>query len=461
MNFVLLIGMKRIRDIIESMLSQIWKVRLAEMNPYTAFFVKQLRIIIIVSRGFGKDKLPVQSAGLTFYTMLSVVPVVALAFAVAKGFGLEEALNKQLQKALSGQPEVADYILLYANRMLENTQGGVLAAAGVVILLWTVIRLLSNVEQSFNDIWQVGKGRSWIRKFTDYFSIILMAPIFVVMAGSMTVMLSTQMEGLMEAWSWLSAIGPVIFFLVKLIPYTLIWFVFTLVYMVMPNTKVDFKSAFIAGVIAGTSFQILEWGYINFQVGVSRYNTIYGSFAALPLFMVWTNFSWLITLVGAEIGYANQYVTNIELELDERELSQFDRKAVALILCQRIFNAFVNGKAAYTAEELSSSLTIPFGVTAQVLELLHKAGLLVEIQNGDNDVKSFQPAMSVEKVRMTDVFNSIDDLDSTKELRILKDAKAAAYLDRINGLRASMDRAPENTLVKDLPDIIVDGESTR
>ncbi len=449
--------MKAIRELIQSLLDKIWSAKLSEMNPYSAFFIKQLRIILIVSKGFARDKLPVQSAGLTFYTILSVVPIVALAFAIAKGFGLEKALNRELSEFLSGHQEVVEYIMLYANRMLDDTQGGLIAAVGVVILLWTVIRLLSNVEQAFNDIWQVAKGRSWIRKFTDYFSIMLMAPIFLVLAGSLTVVIATEIENLVSGVDLLQTIGPVIFFFVRLIPYTLIWLVFTMLYMVMPNTKVDFKSALIAGVIAGTAFQLLEWGYINFQVGVSRYNAIYGSFAALPLFMVWTNFSWLITLVGTEIAYANQYVENIELEMREDELSPADRKTLAIMISQRVFAAFDKGESAFSALELSQSLDIPFGLTSRILDQLIHANIIVELEHDDKEESKVQPARSVEHMTISDVLNALDGVGTTRELPLLQHSKASPYIAHLDGIRKSMRDSDGNALVKDLPPVIING----
>ena len=163
--------------IIKMINDSIWNVRLEDINPFAAFFVKQLRIVLIVLKNYTKDNLQLQAAGLTFYTMLSVVPIVALAFAISKGFGFEKTLEEELTTALKGHEEVVEQIMTFASRMLENTKGGLLAGVGVVILLWTVMQLLSNVELSFNEIWQVGKGRTWLRKITDYFVIMLFAPI--------------------------------------------------------------------------------------------------------------------------------------------------------------------------------------------------------------------------------------------------------------------------------------------
>jgi len=434
-----------------------WNVRLEDINPFAAFFVKQLRIVLIVLKNYTKDNLQLQAAGLTFYTMLSVVPIVALAFAISKGFGFEKSLEEELTAALKGHEEVVEQIMTFATRMLENTKGGLLAGVGVVILLWTVMQLLSNVELSFNEIWQVGKGRTWLRKITDYFVIMLFAPILVILAGSMTVVISGQLENLVTGYDFLQTLGPFIHFLVRMIPYTLIWLLFTFVYMIMPNTKVSFKSALVAGIIAGTSFQLLEWVYINFQVGVSRYNAIYGSFAALPLFMIWVNTSWLITLVGAEVAYANQYVGEIKNEIDGGKLSSSQRHIIALLLLRNISVRFENGEDAPRSKDLSTSLSLPFGVTARVLELMIDARLIYEVESNDKEDSGFLPHRSIDKVYVSDVLAALDGLGYT-EISMMKDAVYNLYFDRYNSLQQVMKNSSENTLVKDLPAINIHEE---
>ena len=443
--------------IIKMINDSIWHVRLEDINPFAAFFVKQLRIVLIVLKNYTKDNLQLQAAGLTFYTMLSVVPIVALAFAISKGFGFEKSLEEELTAALKGHEEVVEQIMTFATRMLENTKGGLLAGVGVVILLWTVMQLLSNVELSFNEIWQVGKGRTWLRKITDYFVIMLFAPILVILAGSMTVVISGQLENLVTGYDFLQTIGPFIHFLVRMIPYTLIWLLFTFVYMIMPNTKVSFKSALVAGIIAGTSFQLLEWVYINFQVGVSRYNAIYGSFAALPLFMIWVNTSWLITLVGAEVAYANQYVGEIKNEIDGGKLSSSQRHIIALLLLRNISVRFENGEDAPRSKDLSTSLSLPFGVTARVLELMIDARLIYEVESNDKEDSGFLPHRSIDKVYVSDVLAALDGLGYT-EISMMKDAVYNLYFDRYNSLQQVMKNSSENTLVKDLPAINIHKE---
>lgn len=452
LNFTLLMAKHNDNWLPKYIHDYIWNVRLEDRNAMTAFFLKQVRIILIVLRNYAKDNLQLQAAGLTFYTLLSVVPLVALAFAVAKGFGFQEALEAQLTAAFSGHEEVVDQVMTFSGRMLENTKGGLLAGIGVVILLWTVMRLLVRIEMSFNDIWKVAKGRTWLRRFTEYFSIMLFAPVIVILAGSITVVISQELENLIAGYDFLLSVGPVLHFGIKMIPYTLIWLLFTFVYMVMPNTKVKFGSALIAGIIAGTSFQLLEWGYINFQVGVSKYNAIYGSFAALPLFLIWVNISWLMTLIGAEIAYANQYVSEIENEIDGDRLSNSQRHVIALMLMKRIATAFDRGDEPYSAQDLSGAMDLPYGVTSRILDLMVEAKLLSEIEHSNKEASSYLPHKSTEKLFVDDIMKAIDLVGFT-EIPRLKDSDYNEYFLKYNALREAMNDAPQNLLVRELPDL--------
>jgi len=428
----------------------IWNVRLEDRNKFGSFLVKQVRIILIVSRNFTRDKLQFQAAGLTYYTLLSVVPVVALIFAIAKGFGFQEKLEQELLRSMKGHEEVVEQIMVFATKMLDNTQGGWLAGVGVIVLLWSVLQLLSNIENSFNDIWQVVKGRTWARKFTEYFSIMLVAPVVMVVSSSITVIITTEMEDITAGEGFLRSIGPYVYFLIKMIPYALVWLLFTFVYMLMPNTKVRFISALIAGIIAGTSFQLVQWAYINFQVGVSNYNAIYGSFAALPLFLIWINISWLITLIGAEIAFANQFVSEIENEVDSKKLSTKQRHTIALLICKMISDRFEQDIPPITAKELSKRLKLPFGVTSKILEFLVEANVLIEVEWEQDQPNGFLPAHTMDKVRISDILDALDSLKYTP-IPGLERGVLSSYIEDYDKLRKQMSDSEANLLVKDLP----------
>ncbi|MFO7829412.1 MAG: YihY/virulence factor BrkB family protein [Bacteroidales bacterium] len=400
--------MKLLKKIIDFIKEDIWRLPLKNMPRYKLLLVRQLRVLLLAFRGYQEDNVGLRASALTFFSMLSVVPVVAMGFGIAKGFGFDKHLEKQLIENFSGQQEVLDWIIKFAQRFLDNTQGGLIAGIGIVILFWAVMKVLGNIESSFNAIWQIHSSRVWFRKFSDYLSMMLIAPILIILSTSSNVFISTQLEQITSEVAFLDYISPILFFLVKLIPYVLFWLVLTIIYMVMPNTKVNFKSAFIAGIIAGTIFVFVQWAYIHFQVGVSRYNAIYGSFAALPLFLIWLQISWLIILFGAEISFAVQNVERYEFDPDIQNLSLFSRRVLRLLVAQLIIKKFEKGEEPMTAKEISQELEIPIRLVRDILFVLVESKILSEVVTVQYKEKAYQPAQDIHKLTVSYVLNALD-----------------------------------------------------
>ncbi|MGW8322091.1 MAG: YihY/virulence factor BrkB family protein, partial [Thermodesulfobacteriota bacterium] len=306
----------KVAGIVHFLTSGIWSIPAREMPIMRAFLIRQARIFLLALRGFNDDRCLLRASALTYYSLLSVVPLVAMAFGVSEGFGLEKRLEKHILQAMPNQQEVAARIIEYARSFLENTQGGIIAGVGVAVLFWAVVRLMGNIEKSFNDIWGIRKGRPLGRKFADYLSFMVIAPLLLVMAGSATVLITSEVKVITEKMALLASAGPFVPGLLKLLPYGAVWILFTLLYILLPNTTVRFKSGLLGGILAGTMYQAVQWIYIQFQIGVSTYGAIYGSFAALPLFLVWLHTSWLVVLLGAEISFAEQNVDTYEFEPD-------------------------------------------------------------------------------------------------------------------------------------------------
>ncbi|MDP2604813.1 MAG: YihY/virulence factor BrkB family protein [Deltaproteobacteria bacterium] len=296
--------------------TDIWRLRANKLPASKSFWINQLRIVLLAVRGFNEDKCQLRASALTFYSLLSIVPVVAMAFGIAKGFGLEKILEAQIIEGLEGQEDVAERIIGFARSLLENAKGGAIAGVGIAVLFWTVIKVLGNIEDSFNDIWGIKKARAFGRKLADYLSVMMICPFLLITASSIAVLLTTRITSIIENLSFLGYAGDVAIFTLRILPYAVIWVVFTFVYVFMPNTKVNFKAGLWAGIFAGTVYQVAQYAYIEFQVGVSKYGAIYGSFAALPLFLVWLQVSWLIVLFGAEVSFAHQNVETYEFEPD-------------------------------------------------------------------------------------------------------------------------------------------------
>ena len=280
-------ALKKLSDTVQFLNTDIWRLQAHRLPPRRSFWITQLRILLLALRRFNLDKCELRASALTFYSLLSIVPVVAMAFAVAKGFGVEKILGEQLMTKLEGHEEAAEKVIGFAQSMLENTKGGAIAGVGIVVLFWTVIKVLSNIEQSFNDIWGVKTPRTMGRKLADYLSVMMIFPLLMILASSLTVLLTTQLSLMLERLSFLGYLADALIFLIRILPYGVLWLAFTFIYVFMPNTKVELKSALWGGILAGTIYQLVQLAYITFQIGVSKYGAIYGSFAAQPLLLVW------------------------------------------------------------------------------------------------------------------------------------------------------------------------------
>lgn len=404
--------MKKIREWISRKIKyvteDIWRVPLGELPKRKTFLIREIRILVLAFKGFREDKVQLRASALTFNTLLSIIPVAAIAFGIAQSFGFEERLEIEIQKALEGQEEVMNWILQTTENFLQSSSSGFIAGIGLVILLWSVMQVLNHIEKSFNHIWQIKKSRPWIRKFADYLSIMIVAPIFIALSGSVTVYLNTKMSSISENALLLNTIKPALVFLLKVAPYVIMWLVLTMLYMVMPNTRVKFKSAFVAGVIAGTLFQLVQMLYINGQVGVTRYSTIYGSFAAFPLFIVWMQISWLVVLMGAEISFANQNVNRYEFEYESLNLNAYQKRIVTLQILNIIVKRFISGDNPVSASELSKSIQIPVRLARELLYNLSAAGLITEINIEKPRERLYQPAMDTGKMTMEYILSKID-----------------------------------------------------
>jgi membrane protein len=341
-----------LQKLIEFVTLKIWRIRISKVDKKQGFIIKQLRIISLAIKGFNEDNCLISATALTFYTLFSIVPIFALIFAIAQGFGYQNTLETQILQNYSEYSNILKNAFVYANSMLSTTRGGVIAGFGIVLLLWSVMKLLISIENSFNLIWEVRTGRSWVRKVTDYLTIMMVGPLLLIVSGGIRVAVENHIGNL----PLLGIFGTI---LVKLLAYSLVAGVFTFLYVVLPNTKVEFKPAFSAAVFTTILTELLGWAYIKFQIGANNLNAIYGGFAALPLFLILIQYTWYIVLFGAELAYANQYADHYELEEDIQNLSDRYKKVLALMIANLVAKRFYSGEKSLTVLEISEKLDLP------------------------------------------------------------------------------------------------------
>ncbi|WP_176012897.1 YihY/virulence factor BrkB family protein [Victivallis sp. Marseille-Q1083] len=393
--------------------SDIWFMNFQPLPRTKRLLFRALKVAMLLFSNLKADSCYLRASALTFYSIFAVVPLAALLFGIAKGFGLETKLYTTLMEKFSDQQVVIQHIYNFAERTLEHTRGGLIAGIGVVVLLFTILKMIGNIESSFNHIWSVKINRSWFRKFTDYTSLLLVCPIFLIStAGVNTLFRRFTAEG-----AWLEALAqPMSAFSIRLLPFVMSWLIFTLIYRFMPNTRVQFKAALLSGIISGTVYQLWQMLYIGIQVKLSSYNAIYGSLSALPLFLLWMQYSWVIVLFGTELAFVLQNVDNIEFEPGASRPSIRLRRAVSLLLATLVVKDFKEGATPPTSEELARRCEIPFRLTEDLLYQLTLAKILCRAVDEQGIGKfGFLPAMPLEKLTIAEVLDRLDNLSSGPE----------------------------------------------
>jgi membrane protein len=383
----------------------IWRITENEVTnlKYTLYTV--IKTVYLTVERFMKDNIMDRASALTYSTLLAIVPILAILFAVARGFGFANLVEHQFRDVFGGVNDTTETILQLVDSYLSQAKSGIFVGIGLVMLLWTVLNLTGNIEDAFNKIWQVNKPRSMYRKITDYFSMFLLLPILIVISAGLNIFMTTFLKG-MENYMMLA---PFLKFLIRLIPFAFTWGMFTALYIFMPNTNVKFKPALIAGISAGTVFQFFQVLYISSQLWVTRYNAIYGSFAAIPLLLLWLQMSWTICLFGVELSYASQNVHTFSFDNDTRNISRRYRDFVTILILSLITKRFCNNEDPYTAEELSETYRIPVNLTNKVLFRLQKINLIHEVMTDEkNDDLTYQPSMDPNRLTLAVLLERLD-----------------------------------------------------
>jgi membrane protein len=433
------------KESVDFVSNKLWKVRINKIqDKRQGFLIKQVRIISLALKKFNADDCLTTATALTFYTIFSIVPILALLFAIAKGFGYEEKLPELQADLLVRYPEYSGVLgssFTYANSLLSTTEGGIIAGVGIVLLLWSVMKLLISIEEIFNRTWGVKTGRSWVRKVTDYLTIMMIGPILLIVSGGITVAVQNRIGNMN-----MSFVGT---FFIKLLAYALVAGFFIFLFVVLPNTKVRFKSALSAAVLSTILFELLGWGYIKFQIGANRMNAIYGGFAALPLFLIWLQYSWYIVLLGANLAYASQHVDHYELEEEIKNLSARYKKVLSLMIANLVAKRFYNGEKSLTALQISAALDLPSRLTDTLINEFVDTGVFVEVRTEDEKEVVYQPGITESKFTVQYLIDSMER-KGVNSLPI----NDTAELIHINKLMQEMDKAMDTDLghlyIKDL-----------
>lgn len=426
-----------------------WSVRRKDLPGFRRFLIRLLRVIALTFRGLSEDRCQLRASSLTYYSLLSIVPVLAMVFGIAKGFGFEKSLRTIIMERLAGQEEVAQRIIEFSQAMLDTVKGGLVAGIGILILFYTIIKILSHIENAFNDIWGVKTPRSITRKVTDYLSIMLICPVLFLVSSAATVIVASGIRVIMERIEILGTLSPLIFFLLSFLPYCVLWILFIYLYMFMPNTKVNFTSALVAGIVAGTIYHLFQGAYIYFQVNMSRYNAVYGSFAALPLFFIWLQFSWLIVLFGAEVSFAHQNSDTYEYEEECLSVSHSYRMLLSLRIVHLLVRNFVHDRPPWTSLQISHHLEIPVRLVNQILFELVSTGILTEtVKDADRD-KGYQPGRDPDTLSIKTVIDALEQ-NGTDTIPVAESEELEEIAKSLADFGELMEVSPANRLLKEI-----------
>jgi len=337
--------------------------------------------LVFLLRSFQADQCLLRAAALTYTTALSIVPFLAVAFSISKGFGFQNSKYMQtfLLEMSAGRHQVVEHITDYINR----TDVGTLGALGVAILLITVFTLLGTIERTLNTIWGVRSQRSFSRKFADYLSVTLVCPLLVIVAISFTA--SMQSFELVQAILSVSVFSSVYVFLLKLLPFFFVALALFFMYKFMPNTRVSWKSCLSGALVAGVIWQLVQKTFLTYQIGVSKYNAIYGSFAQVPLFLIWVYISWIIVLFGAEVGFC---LENAGSGPKEGRLGKFSlelKERLALSLVVILTGRFLGRGGPVGVRELAEHQEIPVKLVNQLMFVVSSLGYAAKTESGEDE----------------------------------------------------------------------------
>ncbi len=395
--------------------------------------IRVARIGYLVVRDLSQGQLSLRAMSLVYTTMLSLVPLLAVAFSVLKAFGVHNQMEPFLDNLLSplgarGQ-ELSDRVIEFVG----NVKVGVLGAVGLALLIYFVISLLQKIEDSMNFIWRINRPRGLVRRFSEYLSVILVGPVLVFAAFGITASITST--AIMQKLVSVEPIGVMIYVIGRLIPYVLACAAFAFVYSFLPNTHVKFASALTGGIVAGVLWQTVGWLFASFVATSAKYAAIYSSFAVIALFMIWLYVSWLILLAGAQVAYYQQYPQRGRTRIEGHQLGGNIKERLVLVVMFLVGYNHYHNRPAWTVDKLGSRLGLSTEPLQVVIDDLLRAGFL--LRTGD-EPPAYVPAKDIETIALKAL---VDSVRTSKE----RSYDDATMLHSIPGVNAVIDRIDEAT----------------
>jgi membrane protein len=386
----------------------IWERRVTDYSGVQRFLFKSLRIAAFAAQEYFSDQCIMRASALTFYTLVAIVPVITMVLAITRVFGLDAVVQQHVWASLSNQTALVERIFVFANSLLKTTTNGVVAGFGIVVLLWTVTRALSNIEFTFDKIWEVSRPRNPVRRVTDYGAMIVVGTVGWLLSLGLAIALQGQVMTL-GARLGIPDLKQVVVVLLSVVRFLLIWVLFTAGYLIMTNTRVRFGSGVLGGFVGAVTYLLVEWIYVRLQFRVSSYGAVYGGFAAVPLFLAWVQITWMTVLFGAELAFSHEHSETYGFAPNYAKLSGYATRLLKLRVMHLVVKTFEQGEKALISAEISERVEIPVRLVRRLLRELAEAGLVTRTQARDERHVAYQPARGSDWLTLGRVIDAIDN----------------------------------------------------
>lgn len=420
-------------------------------DPRKTLKVRIIKTINLTVQAFLNRDLQIKSMAITYQTIFAMVPALAMLLAISKGFGFQGMVEKELYTYFPSQSKALSAALGFVDSYLAEASSGILVGVGLVVLMWTLISLLSNIEDAFNNIWDIKNSRDTIQKIKDYIAIFLLIPILMILSSGISIFMSSTVLSVVP----FAFMTPMVNAIMELLPLVLTWGAFTLCFWLIPNTKVEFKFAAISGAFCAIAFDILQLLFLNGQIYVSKYNAIYGSFAFVPLLLIWLQLSWLLLLSGCGLTYSLQNVFAFNFFGNLTHVSQNYFRKVLLVVTAVVYRRFHRGMTPPTRNMLSIKYGLPIRMVSNISDRLQQAGLIQYNEGaGGKDDPGMIPTTDTDKIMVKDVVRRVEDAGMSDFIPEFNTTYKQA-LDEINQISDRMYEAAGDMLIRDL-DIFVE-----
>ena len=440
-----------IKKVSNFLTKDIWHLDTSGLNRTRASLVYLVKLIYATVRGYTENELALRAMGLVYTTLLSIVPLLAFSVSILKAFGVvENQLQPFLTNFLEPLGDKGSEITSQIIGFIDNINFGVLGVVGLLLLIYTSVSLIMKIEDSMNHIWNVRRGRSIVRRFSDYITILLLGPVLMFSAIGLTA--SFESNAVVQRVLEIEPLGTLVLLSGKLIPYLFVFMVFTFIYIMIPNTKVKFKSAFIGGAVAGIAWQTTGWIFAFSVAKSTKYAAIYSSLAVLILFMLWLYVNWLILLIGAQITYCHQNLKTLDLGRTIFQLSSKVKEKLAFMVMYLIGYNFYHDKEKWTHDSLVKHLGLPQESIEDTIKELEDKNLLLEV---GEDQPYYLPAKDIESIKLSDIVESarVNNETQVLENNYLSNPEVDLITDKIDdAIHASLGNMTLRDLVIDKAD---------